>query len=203
MARSRSRAPRVRAAPPAPVAAGPQRVLTLARRSPAALLCARRTVCTPGSDRPKCLTLPGWIRSLYGPGDVLDRHLGDRHGAGRADRSPRRQPLSEPSTARVMHPAAVRASSLSRGEPGSSLEAGLGGDHDPLAQRGQRSPSILVSERTVDLRYPKGRRRGRPPHAAARSCRDGHRVRRRRSSIPMPPSPIAETSGPWTPTVRL
>ena len=29
--------------------------------------CARRIVCAPASDRPKCLTLPSWIRSLTAP----------------------------------------------------------------------------------------------------------------------------------------
>ena len=29
--------------------------------------CARRIVCTPASERPKCLTLPCWIRSFTAP----------------------------------------------------------------------------------------------------------------------------------------
>ena len=38
--------------------------------------CARRIVCTPASDRPKCFTLPCPDQVLHRAGDVLDRHFG-------------------------------------------------------------------------------------------------------------------------------
>ena len=38
--------------------------------------CARRIVCTPASDRPKCLTLPCPNQLLHRARHVLDRHLG-------------------------------------------------------------------------------------------------------------------------------
>jgi hypothetical protein len=46
---------------------------------------ARRTVWAPGSDRPKCLTLPSAIRSLTVPA-TSSIGTPDRRGAGRADR---------------------------------------------------------------------------------------------------------------------
>ena len=35
---------------------------------------ARRMVCAPASERPKCLYLPGLDQLLDGPGHVFDRH---------------------------------------------------------------------------------------------------------------------------------
>ena len=37
--------------------------------------CARRIVCTPASERPKCLTLPCLDQVLHRSGDVFDRHI--------------------------------------------------------------------------------------------------------------------------------
>ena len=37
--------------------------------------CARRIVCTPASERPKCLTLPCLNQFLHRAGDIFDRHV--------------------------------------------------------------------------------------------------------------------------------
>ena len=86
-ARSRCRAPRASAAPPLRAAR-----TTASIRSAAAVTgctaCARRIVCAPASERPKCLTLPaGSVPSPRRPRPRSARP--GRRGAGRTDRSRR------------------------------------------------------------------------------------------------------------------
>ena len=112
--------------------------------------CARRIVCAPASDRPKCFTLPSRISSFTVAGDVLDRHVRvDAVLVEEVDGSILSR-LSDPSATRLM--CSGRLFSPSAFPSGVDVEAELGGDHHLVAEgREGLADELLVGERAVDL----------------------------------------------------
>ena len=110
---------------------------------------ARRTVCAPGSERPKCLTLPAAISVLHRAGDVLDRHVRVDAVLVEEVDDLDAQPLQRGVTrlADVLG-TAVHAGRL----PVHDVEAELGGDHHPVAERLEGiAHDLLVGVGAVDL----------------------------------------------------
>ena len=113
---------------------------------------ARRIVCTPASERPKCLTLPCLDQLLHRPGHVLDGHvrvdavlIEQVDGVGPEPLERRLGDLLD-----VLRPA-VQARRLGR-LSGAEVEPELGGDDHLVAERGEGlADQLLVRERAVDL----------------------------------------------------
>ena len=111
---------------------------------------ARRIVCAPASDRPKCLTLPCRDQLLHRAGDVLDRHV--RIDAVLVEQVDAVGP--QPLQRRLDHlPDVLGPAVQARLLPSPlELEAELGRDHHLVADRRQRlAHQLLVGERAVDL----------------------------------------------------
>ena len=112
--------------------------------------CARRMICTPASERPKCLTLPCLDQLLHRPRDVLDGHV--RVDAvlieqvDGIDLEPLERGFRD--LLDVLGPA-VQARLL---PVRVDVEPELGGDHHLLADRREGlAHQLLVRERTVDF----------------------------------------------------
>ncbi len=104
--------------------------------------CARRMVCTPASDRPKCLTLPCRIRSFTAPGHVLDRHGGiDAVLIEQIDGSVLSR-FSDASATSLMCSGRLFRPRCPNSLPNVVTE--LGRDHDVVAERGERFAHELL-----------------------------------------------------------
>ena len=109
--------------------------------------CARRIVCTPASDRPKCLTLPSLNQVLHRAGDVFDRHV--RVDAVLIEEI---DPIGpEPLQRRLGDLADVRGPAVQAGLLAVlELEAELRRDDDLIANRRERfADELFVRERPV------------------------------------------------------
>ena len=114
---------------------------------------ARRIVCTPASERPKCFTLPCLDQFLHRTGHVLDRHVGIDavlvEQVDGLDPEPLERALGR--LLDVLRPA-VQARLARPLVVSAQVEPELGGDHHLLAERGERfADEFLVRERAVHL----------------------------------------------------
>ena len=114
---------------------------------------ARRIVCTPASERPKCLTLPCLNQLLHRSRHVFDRHVRVNPVLIEQIDGFHLEPLERAlgDLLDVLRPAVEAQPSVPVWA--NVLESELGGDHHLLAEGSERfAHQFFVGERAVDFR---------------------------------------------------